>query len=139
MMIKLLELINTINLNEYQKKINNDEQEEVKELDPLDILSDLKGDDNTVVAGAKDFTDSLKKVEKLEDEDKKEIEKNESDDIDHSFYSENMSFSQEDFADIQEDSKIGGIVIKILIVIIFIAIIAGIVLFLNDFLKLGWF
>ena len=52
-----------------------------------------------------------------------------------------MSFNKNDFADFSdlEESKASRILIKILIVIVFLAIIAGIVIFLNDFLNLGWF
>ena len=56
---ELLELINTINLNEVQNKAKErmeeealeEEETETEELNPLNILSDLKGDENTVVAG----------------------------------------------------------------------------------------
>ncbi len=140
---ELLDLINTINLNEYQKKIDDNKLEEDK-LDPLDILSDLKGNENTVVAGAKEFTENLQKLEMAKPIIKKEEkeEKEEKEKIDDSFYTSSMSFKKEDFADFDDlnaDSKWGSIIIKILIVVVFIAIIIGVVLFLNDFLKLGWF
>ena len=150
---ELMELINTINLNEYQNK-NKDteenveedfedtedyEEEDTEELNPLNILSDLKGDENTVVAGAKEFTDEIKDAEEKKEE-QEEINEALDENLDESFYTNSMSFSKKDFADFDdlEDEK-GSIVVKILIVIILIAIIAGIVLFLNEFLNLNWF
>ncbi len=146
---ELLELINTIKLNENQKK-----QIEQDGSDPLEILSDLKGDDDTVVVGAQEFTQQMqidnkdeKKLEIPKTELTVIIEDNEEDKdktgkIDKSFYTNSMTFDKSDFdtfEDVDSSSKIGGIVVKVLIVIIFLAIITGIVLFLNDFLKLGWF
>lgn len=59
---ELLDLINTINLNEKQKQAileNTDELQ--KTLAPLDLFSDLKGDDDTVVAGAREMTEEIQK------------------------------------------------------------------------------
>ena len=151
---ELLELINTINLNEYQKK-----QKEKDDIDPLEILSDLKGDDDTVVVEAQEFADEMQTLEiKIDNKEEKikipkdevtvviegeeEQENNKTDKIDKSFYTNSMTFDKNDFdsfEDVDSAGKIGGIVVKILIVVIFLAIIGGIILFLNDFLKLGWF
>lgn len=68
---ELLELINTINLNEVQNKAKErmeeealeEEETETEELNPLNILSDLKGDENTVVAGAKEFNEEMASLE----------------------------------------------------------------------------
>ena len=148
---ELLDLIQTINLNETQRKTINalaeeEKEEETKinedtetELDPLDILNDLRGDENTVVAGAKEFENELKEAQ--EKKEKEEIAEALDEDVDDSFYTSSMSFNKNDFADFSdlEESKASRILIKILIVIVFLAIIAGIVIFLNDFLNLGWF
>ena len=148
---ELLDLIQTINLNETQRKTINalaeeEKEEETKinddtktELDPLDILNDLRGDENTVVAGAKEFETELKEAQ--EKKEKEEIAEALDEDVDDSFYTSSMSFNKNDFADFSdlEESKASRILIKILIVIVFLAIIAGIVIFLNDFLNLGWF
>ncbi len=148
---ELLDLIQTINLNETQRKTINALAEEEKEeeteinddteteLDPLDILNDLRGDENTVVAGAKEFENELKEAQ--EKKEKEEIAEALDEDVDDSFYTSSMSFNKNDFADFSdlEESKASRILIKILIVIVFLAIIAGIVIFLNDFLNLGWF
>ena len=145
---ELLDLIQTINLNETQRKTINalaeEEETEINddtetELDPLDILNDLRGDENTVVAGAKEFENELKEAQ--EKKEKEEIAEALDEDVDDSFYTSSMSFNKNDFADFSdlEESKASRILIKILIVIVFLAIIAGIVIFLNDFLNLGWF
>ena len=137
---ELLDLINTININEKKKEleVNNNETDK---MDPLDILTELKGD-GTIVAGAALLKDDIKEVTKDEDEnieeDVKENDKSKKDEeFDNSFYTNSMSFSKKDFASF-DDSK-SSVVIKILVVLIFIAIAVGIVIFLNNFLELGWF
>ena len=139
---ELLELINTINLNEtYGKSKMEMETNSLPELDPLDILSDLKGDENTVVAGAKEFSEEMAKYEMSDvSHDDKEISDAMDEDLDDSFYTNNMTFSKKDFADFDDfEEEKGSVVVKVLIVIVFLAIVAGVVLFLNEFLKLGWF
>lgn len=139
---ELLELINTINLNEtYGKRKMEMETNSLPELDPLDILSDLKGDENTVVAGAKEFSEEMAKYEMSDvSHDDKEISDAMDEDLDDSFYTNNMTFSKKDFADFDDfEEEKGSVVVKVLIVIVFLAIVAGVVLFLNEFLKLGWF
>ena len=151
---ELIDLIQTINLNETQcktmkilkeeEKNKDDQSASEEELDPLDILNDLRGDENTVVAGAKEFDEALKeekeKKEKAEKE-KMEIAKALDEDIDNSFYTNSMSFNKKDFAEFDdlEESKASRIIIKILIIVVLLAIIFGVVIFLNDFLNLGWF
>lgn len=137
---QLLDLINTINLNEVKQK---EEKEEItSDLDPLDILSDLKGEDSTIVAGAKEFTEEMKALETKEwnTEELKKDENEEEKEMDNSFYTNSMTFNKKDFSDFDDlNEKGGGIIVKILIIIVFLAIIAGIVVFLNEFLNLGWF
>jgi len=136
---QLLDLINTINLNEVKQK---EEKEEItSDLDPLDILSDLKGEDSTIVAGAKEFTEEMKALETKEwNTEELKKDENEEKEMDNSFYTNSMTFNKKDFSDFDDlNEKGGGIIVKILIIIVFLAIIAGIVLFLNEFLNLGWF
>ena len=90
---------------------------------PLDILSDLKPSGNTVV------------MEPMKDENKKTsddipldkaIIDNMSDDAKEQFYSNSYSFTKDDFFDDDDELKSSGhVFIKILIVILLIAIIAG--------------
>ena len=146
---ELLELINTINLNEVQNKAkermeeedSEEEETETEELNPLNILSDLKGDENTVVAGAKEFNEEMASLEEEKaKKEKEEISEAIDEDVDESFYTNSMSFSKKDFADFDDIDEGGsGIFVKILIVFLVLAIIAGIVLFLNEFLNLGLF
>ena len=146
---ELLELINTINLNEVQTKAKErmedealeEEETETEELNPLNILSDLKGDENTVVAGAKEFNEEMASLEEEKaKKEKEEISEAIDEDVDESFYTNSMSFSKKDFADFDDIDEGGsGIFVKILIVFLVLAIIAGIVLFLNEFLNLGLF
>lgn len=128
---ELLSLINTITENELQKT--------KLDLDPLDILSDLKGDENTVVMGAKEFTDSIKITEnKISQKE----ETNEENKMDNSFYTNSLSFTQndfDDFNDLKEDVASNKIILKILIVVIVIGIIIGLIFLLNKFLNLGLF
>lgn len=140
---ELLELINTINLNEYQKKEKRSAKQDTKELDPLDILSDLKGHEDTVVVGAKELSEEMEaQEEKNLNLEQSGADEDTNEQFDESFYTTSMSFTKDDFADfddLEEGSKLGNLVVKGLIVIIFFAIVAGVILFLNDFLKLGWF
>ena len=124
---ELLNLINTITENELQKT--------KLDLDPLDILSDLKGDENTVVMGAKEFNEDLQ----LEEEKQEKEQKNKADE---SFYSNSLTFSQsdfDDFNDLKDEVAANKIVIKILIVLVVIALIVGTVIFINSFFNLGLF
>ncbi len=122
----LVNLINTIT-----------EQELTREMNPLDILTDLKGSENTVVL------DGIKEeINKKEAE--KEIPKaNEAKkDIDKTFYTNSISFSKsdfDDFNDLKENVETNKILIKVVLIIIVIAIIAGILFFANEFFHLNWF
>lgn len=109
----LMNLINTIAMNE------------AKSVDPLDILTDLKGDDDTQVY------ESIETVTKTITE-VKEKEK----DLDDSFY-ENSNFKEKDFEDNEdflEEEKL-NIGIKILIVLVVVLLLVGIFFFLKSFLK----
>lgn len=115
---ELLQLINTITENELQ----------TSKLDPLDILTDLKGDNsNTVVMGAKETEQATPPKEEK---------------IDDSFYTNSLSFTQsdfDDFNDLKEEVASNKIIIRILIVLLTIGIIVGMIIFLNGFLNLGLF
>lgn len=139
---ELLDLINTINLNEQQTKQIKGCLTETKGLDPLDLLSDLKGDENTVVAGASELQDEILKAKNsAPDKTKKEIKEALDETLDKSFYTNSMSFDKKDFDEsfFDDDGGASSVIVKILIFIVFIAIVAGIVIFLNEFLNLGWF
>ena len=127
----LMELINTITINEAKVKeeaIKNEKDE----VDPLNILEDLKGSGDTAV------------YDKIEDiptpkveEDKKEESKAPENALDDSFYTKSL-FKKKDFEDgsqdFLDDNKM-GIGIKILIVLVIIIFAAGLFLFLKSFLN----
>src|SRR5574344_465394 len=126
---KIMELINTINLTEATNSIQTMGEEKTnKELDPLDILSDLKGNnDETIVAGA-DKTKSNENIDKSK--------------LDNSFYTTTNMFTQsdfDDFNDLKEEVTSTKIIIKILIIVVILAFIAGIIFLLNRILGWGLF
>ena len=128
---ELTELINTITLKEEINKRGGN-------LDPLDILTDLRGSENTVVVPPlknKEINDSSENKENLTvNEDKNPIDK--------SFYTTSNIFTQsdfDDFNDLKEDVESTKLIIKVLIVLIIIAFITGIFFILNRFLGWGLF
>lgn len=118
----LMNLINTITINESKKKDN---------VDPLDILTDLKGEDNTeVYTGMETSITSITEIrekEKTDDEKKNEI--------DNSFYTNNL-FKKKDFedeSDFVENEKI-GLGIKLLIVLVITIFLIGLFLFIKSYI-----
>ena len=127
----LMELINTITINEAKVKEETIKNEK-DEVDPLNILEDLKGSGDTAV------------YDKIEDiptpkveEDKKEESKAPENALDDSFYTKSL-FKKKDFEDgsqdFLDDNKM-GIGVKILIVLVIIIFAAGLFLFLKSFLN----
>lgn len=189
---KLHDLIDTITAKEL---IENEGNLEITgEMDPLDILSDLRGEDeNTKVMGAlvqelieeskkenelalthsipvikdEDLEDdnsdnedtlgiekeelppldeeeqaiTLDELEKGLKEEKKKEKTIKKENIEDSFIGSTTVFKQEDFDDFDDlkDNGIGKVIIKILIILIVIAFIAGCVVLANHFLDLGLF
>jgi hypothetical protein len=137
---KLKELIDTITAQELIS------QETVKELDPLDLLSDLKGDDDdTKILGVErvEEEDSGKiDLEDTKDEEIKEVKtqpvKTELEDTN----TNTLQFTQsdfDDFNDLKEDMRFTKILVRILIVIIVIVFIVGCVLLANKIFNLRLF
>lgn len=100
-------LINTITYNEKHHK---------EESSPLDILSDLKGSDNTeTLEGLKEEVDNKIEEEKT--------------DLTNSFYTSSNSLTTDDFEDMEEFSKSiesNNMFMKIVIALIVIIFIAGV-------------
>lgn len=121
----LVNLINTIT-----------DQELTREMNPLDILTDLKGSENTVVLdGIKEKIDKEEENNKQEKEDAKK-------EIDKTFFTNSVSFSKsdfDDFNDLKEDVESNKILIKVLLIIITIAFIVGVLFFANQLFDLNWF
>ena len=127
----LMNLINTITINEAKKK------EEEKDVDPLDILTDLKGDDDTQVYESMETSvttiTEIKEKEKEKENLNKENSKKET--LDNSFYTSDL-FKKKDFEDendFVEDDKVGG-GIKILIALVIIVFLVGLFLFIKSFM-----
>ncbi len=127
----LMNLINTITINEAKKR-----EEKKDDVDPLDILTDLKGDDDTqVYESVKTSVTSITEIKEKEDNNNKETKKEE---LDNSFYSTDMfkkkDFEDDDNEDFLDNDKV-SIGIKILIALVIIVFLVGLFLFLKSFLK----
>lgn len=115
----LKKLINTIALNE---KSNSDSS-------PLDILSDLKGSENTeVLSGLKDEVEEAITSEKTSNFDTKMI---------NSFYTSSNAlktndFEDEEFDDFSKSIESNNVFLKIVIALIVIVFIVGIVLIIKS-------
>ena len=140
---ELMELINTITMHELDAKPTAEANSE--EMDPLDILTDLKGNDNTVVVGGANDSESLNettpimsleeaqiaKQEIQEQEEKKEVD-----------LANTLAFTQsdfDDFNDLKREVKSSRALIYTVIVIVSLVLIVGLVIFLNKFLNIGLF
>ena len=148
---KLRELIDTITAKEL---IN---AETSKELDPLDLLSDLRGDDeNTRVLGTinEEETNTEKELDPKDiQEEEKQEEKEDTTEtsikIDNTIEKEDtltqsstLTFTQsdfDDFNDLKEDMRFTKVLIKILITIIIIVFIIGCLILANKVFNLGFF
>lgn len=148
---QLVDLINTITAKEL---LENDES--TQELDPLDILSDLRGDDeSTRVMGAIE-QDKLEKansddVTVIEVQSDKNFDKTQNSEItevvkaiansdnETNVITTLRNSDYEDFSDLRQDMKVTKILIKIFIVIIILVFIAGCVILVNKLFNLGLF
>lgn len=149
---QLLDLINTITAKELLRY-----GESTKELDPLDILSDLRGDDeNTKVMGAieqdkieKEDTVIVvevqgdKNFDKTQNSEITEIVKAIADADNNEDTTDEMTTlntnDYEDFLDLRQDVKGTRVLVKILIITIVLVFIVGCVLLINKLFNLGLF
>ena len=135
----LMNLINTITINEAKKL--EEKNSNSNDIDPLDILSDLKGDDDTQVYESMET--EVTKITEIKEKEKEnnnqitEVENKKQEKLDNSFYTSNL-FKKNDFEvdnkDLVDDEKI-GIGIKILIVLVVVTFLVGLFLFLKSYLK----
>ena len=135
----LMNLINTITINEAKKL--EEKNSNSNDIDPLDILSDLKGDDDTQVYESMET--EVTKITEIKEKEKEnnnqitEVKNNNQEKLDNSFYTSNL-FKKNDFEDdnkdFVDDEKI-GIGIKILIVLVIVTFLVGLFLFLKSYLK----
>lgn len=113
-------LINTIALNEHKN---------IEESSPLDILSELKGNDDTEVL--KGIKEEVEKREELEKTQKTNITDTQ---MINSFYTSSNVLKQKDFEDIEDFSKeleSNNMLIKILIGIIIVIFLVGVALLIK--------
>ena len=175
---ELLDLIDTIVAKELidEESLEVEKEEEfVGELDPLDILSDLRGDDDTKVMGAIQIDEETSKTlgldteefalddEEDEDEETQTLDYIEEDEVEEkiketteevkinkvsedtmsdSFITGSVKITDDDFDDfddLKEQGGIGKVILKLVILLIVIAFIAGLVILANKFLNLGLF
>ncbi len=135
----LMNLINTITINEAKKL--EEKNSNSNDIDPLDILSDLKGDDDTQVYESMET--EVTKITEIKEKEKEnnnqitEVKNKNQEKLDNSFYTSNL-FKKNDFEDdnkdFVDDEKI-GIGIKILIVLVIVTFLVGLFLFLKSYLK----
>ena len=161
---ELKELIDTINAKEL---ISEEENLEVTgEMDPLDLLSDLKGDDdNTRVLGqlteemelveepeeksVELTTEEIKEISELSDEEPtEEVELLKEEEIEEKPAKKSKKKAKEDTVELdnsfigktstsnEEDFKVTKVIIKILVIIIVLVFIAGLVILANS--KFNW-
>ena len=136
---ELMDLINTITAKELEVKSTK----KADELDPLDILTDLKGSDDTVVVdGIHEESESVNEtspIMSLEEADKIKptIMENKTQDLTNTLQFTQSDF--DDFNDLKKEVKSSRALIYIIIVIVSLILIAGIVIFLNNFLNLSLF
>lgn len=135
----LMNLINTITINEAKKL--EEKKSNSNDIDPLDILSDLKGDDDTQVYESMET--EVTKITEIKEKEKEnnnqitEVKNKNQEKLDNSFYTSNL-FKKNDFEDdnkdFVDDEKI-GIGFKILIVLVVVTFLVGLFLFLKSYLK----
>ena len=133
---ELMDLINTITAKELEVKNQNED------LDPLDILTDLKGSDNTVVVDGVHEEESVNEtspIMSLEEADKIKptIMENKTQDLTNTLQFTQSDF--DDFNDLKKEVKSSRALIYIVIVIVCLILIAGVIIFLNKFLNLSLF
>ncbi|MBE6154577.1 MAG: hypothetical protein E7163_03285 [Firmicutes bacterium] len=136
---ELMELINTITARELNLTKNIPEKED---LDPLDILTDLKGSDDTIIiGGAKDEESigetspimSLEEAEKI----KPQILEESKQDLTNTLQFTQSDF--DDFNDLKKEVKTSRALIYTIIVLISLIIFVGLIIFLNKYLNLSLF
>ena len=139
------DILNSLDFNEEKEESSHKVSDKIsinekaikkasEESDPLALLEDLKGSDNTeVIEGIHDDNEKTKETvfEEINSNDVKENTTS----LDKSFFTESTKFKKEDFDDFSdiEDSK-SSVFVKIIIVLLILAFVAGIVILVKSFL-----
>lgn len=142
---ELMDLINTITARELVSKEQIKEATNEKEVDPLDILTELKGSDDTVIVGAAKEEESIGEtspIMSLEEADKIKPLVMEEERKNNQELTNTLQFTQsdfDDFNDLKKEVKSSKALIYAVIIIVSLIFIAGLIVFLNKFLNLNWF
>ncbi len=155
---ELINLINTITMREQGTKPHDN-------VDPLDILTDLKGSDDTVVVGGMAEEESISetspimsleeaeleaaKMKSIKEETSKveptktlELPEEKVDEDKTASLTSTLAFTQsdfDDFNDLKKEVKSSRALIYVVIILVSLILIAGLVIFLNKFLNIGLF
>ncbi len=140
---ELLNLINTITMHEIDLK-KTDNNEDSEEINPLDILTDLKGSDDTVVINGVHEEESVNETSPImsldEAHEKATKAKEEQERLNN--LTNTLTFTQsdfDDFNDLKKEVKSSRALIYAVIVVVSLIFIGGLIVFLNHFLNLNWF
>ncbi|MCM1052971.1 MAG: hypothetical protein NC483_03245 [Ruminococcus sp.] len=139
---ELLNLINTITMHEIDvKKTDNEDSEEIN---PLDILTDLKGSDDTVIINGIHEEESINETSPIMSLDEAEKKANKAKEEQERLNSltNTLTFTQsdfDDFNDLKKEVKSSKALIYVAIILVSLVLIVGLVIFLNKFLNLSLF
>lgn len=139
---ELMELINTITARELVSKEQVDSSK-ANEIDPLDILTELKGNDDTVIVGGIHEEESISEtspIMSLEEADKIKpfvMEEKKNQDLTNTLQFTQSDF--DDFNDLKKEVKSSRALIYAVIIIVSLIFIGVLIIFLNKFLNLNWF
>ena len=127
---ELQELINTITMNEQEIKSGKKPLPQIKknpshDSDPLDVLEDLKGSEDTVtLEGLQEKTEKL--IQKME-------ETTSTSALDKSFFTKTNTFKDTDFDDFDDLKQNSNPFVKIIIAILVIIFMVGIIFLIKSF------
>lgn len=134
----LMELIHTITINESKIRDEKEKNEQDDEIDPLSILEDLKGNEDTAVYDKMSEEISKEEVNEITEEKVTDALPKENKKIDDSFYTKSLfkkkDFEDNDGFDFADEGKL-SIWVKILIVLVVVAFLVGLFIFLKSFLN----
>ena len=128
---ELQELINTITMNEKdiksgKKPLPEVQKKQLQDSNPLDILEDLKGSEDTItLEGLQEKTEKL--IQKMEQTTSTTA-------FDKSFFTKSNSFKKSDFEDFEDLKDKPKPIVKIIIIILVIVFIIGIIILIKSFI-----
>lgn len=135
---ELMDLINTITMREEDIKKKMDEEN----LNPLDILTDLKGNDDTVIIGGAHETESINETAPIMSLEEAEKIKPVIAEDKTAELTSTLQFTQsdfDDFNDLKKEVKSNRALIYAAIILVSLILVAGLVIFLNKFLNMNLF